>query len=209
MRLAIVVALAPDRRSGQVLSGIMPADQAIAKVKEAITANVAASGFPNLGAFALDSCLRSHRFKGDARLVDVLPPEGADTPDEITIITVEIGEGDQKTLLNVTSEEEAKFVRDLEASMLGAGQEIERLRTQLQQELVNKNGVNQRLATFESDLAKARADLASCEGKLSTARTDLAARDTELAEIRAALAKAKEQPPGDASASAAKKKTGG
>jgi len=63
MRLALLIALAPDRRSGRVLSDLMPADQALAKVKQAIVSNDCPNAdFPILQAVAVDAKLREHRF---------------------------------------------------------------------------------------------------------------------------------------------------
>lgn len=130
MRLAIIAALAPDRRSGQVVSGILPADQAIAQVKAAIAANQMFEGHPHLAAFALDSPLRQHRFREDA--AEVTFPQDAAAQDEgHDLITVELGEGDEKTVLNVTTEEEATFVRGLASSLTTLAAKVAKLEAEL------------------------------------------------------------------------------
>lgn len=154
MRLALVIALAPDRRSGRVLSGILPADKAVEQVKEAIVANAMHEGFPNLEAVALDSCLRRHRFKPDAVLI---AEDASASAPAAELITVELGEGEGKVLLNVTTAEEAAFVRQLAESAAGAEKRI--------QELM------ERLVTLESELKQAQSrtttvGAASQEGQL-------------------------------------------
>lgn len=76
MKLALVLALAPDRRSGRVLSGLMPAHDAIAIVKTAINSGNAAFSadapvildphYPILLAIPISSVLREHRFSPTA-----------------------------------------------------------------------------------------------------------------------------------------------
>jgi hypothetical protein len=158
MRLALVIALAPDRRSGRVLSDILPADQAVAAVKAAIDANRMLEGFPNLEAVALDSCLRRHRFKADA---SVIPEEGGPEQPQQSLIVVELGEGDGRVVINVTTEEEADFLRKLADSAGGAEKKILELTEQLKRETEYKAEVNQRIATLEADLKAAREGSAS------------------------------------------------
>lgn len=65
MKLAVILALAPDRRSGRVVSGLLPADQAMAQVKQAINAGGSpdvTAEFSTLAAVDVGSILRQHRF---------------------------------------------------------------------------------------------------------------------------------------------------
>ncbi len=113
MRLALIIALAPDRRSGRVLSDILPADKAVTEVKQAIVRNEALPDFPIIAAVALDSTLREHRFKADAKPLKLGPEEVelSSSP----LIEVEVGEGDDKAVIRVETEEEAALLRLLEA----------------------------------------------------------------------------------------------
>lgn len=67
MRHAVIIALAPDRRSGIILCpDLLPADQAVARVKEIIAAGaVPDARFPIVQAVAVDgsSTLREHAFR--------------------------------------------------------------------------------------------------------------------------------------------------
>lgn len=113
MRLALIIALAPDRRSGRVLSDILPADKAVTEVKQAIVRNEALPDFPIIAAVALDSTLREHRFKADAKPLK-LGPEQVELSAS-PLIEVELGEGDDKVTIRVETEEEAALVRNLAA----------------------------------------------------------------------------------------------
>jgi hypothetical protein len=113
MRLALIVALASDRRSGRVLSDILPADQAVTEVKQAIGRNEVLPDYPILAAVALDSTLREHRFKADAKPLQ-LGPEQQEQPGA-PLVDVELGEGEDKVVIRVGSEEEADLVRNLAA----------------------------------------------------------------------------------------------
>jgi len=181
MKLALVIALAPDRRSGRVLSGILPADAAISQVKQAITADECPdASFPILQAVATDSLLREHRFKVTTEDVerDTEPP--VTSTSGITLIPVEIGKGDDKTIINVTTDAEARFIRDLEAARalaveeaakaqaetLNVMQECDRLRKLAE----GMDTANQRLATYEADLKSRDATIAELEEKLAKAK---------------------------------------
>lgn len=113
MRLALIIALAPDRRSGRVLSDILPADQAVTEVKQAIVRNEALPGYPIIAAVALDSTLREHRFKADAQPLKLGPAQTELLASPL--MEVELGEGDDKAVIRVETEEEAALVRHLEA----------------------------------------------------------------------------------------------
>ncbi len=67
MRLATIISLAPDRRSGRVQGGdLLPADEAVTKVKQLITSGKPLDPrFPIVAAVAF-STLREHRFAVDA-----------------------------------------------------------------------------------------------------------------------------------------------
>jgi len=180
MKLALVIALAPDRRSGRVLSGLIPADQAISQVKQAINENACPDArFPVLQAVAVDSRLREHRFNPTAAEI----AEARDIvvkPEDLAGIAVEIGEGDDKTIINVFSEPEAKFVQEIEASRalaveatakaqaetLEAMKECDRLRKLTE----GMETANQRLATYEADLKSRDATIAELEDKLAKAK---------------------------------------
>lgn len=119
MKLAIVIALASDRRSGRVLTNVMPSDKAITLVKAALTDGECPDArFPILRAISIDSSLREHRFR-------VTPQEIADAEDDDVVlkpadqkmITVELGPDEDKTVINVQTEAEAKFIRELAASI--------------------------------------------------------------------------------------------
>jgi hypothetical protein len=64
MTLALVISLASDRRSGRVLDGtLVPADQAVKKVKQLITDGRAPDPrFPIVAAISAGNILREHRF---------------------------------------------------------------------------------------------------------------------------------------------------
>lgn len=118
MRLALIIALTPDRRNGRVLSDILPADKAVTEVKQAIVRNEALPDFPIIAAVALDSTLREHRFKGDAKPLK-LGPEQVELSAS-PLIEVELGEGDDKVTIRVETEEEAALVRNLAAGCMEA-----------------------------------------------------------------------------------------
>lgn len=198
MRLALIVALAPDRRSGRVLSDLMTADQAIGKVKQAITSGECPDvDLPILVAVGIDTKLREHRFVPSAVQIAAQRAAGASPSEEIETIVVEIGEGDQKVFLNLLSEPEAKFVRELADSALRAGQEIERLRA----DAVKSAG---QVATLEMSVATANGRVTTLEAELAAARAEIA----KLKEPPAAAPAEGELLPGAQPAAGAKKKPG-
>lgn len=191
MRLALLIALAPDRRSGRVLSDLMPADQALAKVKQAIiTDDCPDADFPILQAVAVDAKLREHRFTLTPAQIAVFRAKADLKPETLTrddLIIVELGEGEDKVVINVTTDEEASFLKMLSKSMADAGVMIEsrrvrieelggevaklealltsangqitQLEADLQRETAYKAEVNQRIATLEADLKAAQEKL--------------------------------------------------
>lgn len=183
MRLALVIALTPDRRSGRVLSGLIPADQAISQVKQAINENACPDArFPVLRAVAVDSCLREHRFSPTA--VDIAESQDIVVKPEADGIVVEIGDGNDKIIINVATEPEAEALRNLadglklaveesskaQAATIEAMKECDRLR-----ELAKgMETANQRLATYEADLKTREARIAELEAEASTSKARIA-----------------------------------
>lgn len=155
MKLALIIALSPDRRSGRVLSDILPADQAIDKVKRAITDGACPDArFPIIRAISLDAKLREHRFRVTAEDI------AEDTPStELSgsaflgdLIPVEIGKGEQLVVINVTTEDEAKFLREIAIITEKNHDEIIRIQKAMADEM----------AAHQTSMAAAQKELADC-----------------------------------------------
>ena len=178
MKLAIVIALAPDRRSGRVLSNILPADKAIDQVKKAIIGNQCPDArFPILQAVKLDGKFREHRFRvlpGDVA-ADV-EDDGPSSVNIASLIPVKIGEGEQMVIINVTTEDEAKFLRDLAGAAISASKEIPNLQTLL--------------ATQKADLASLAVVIDARNAEIESCKTEVGKRDARIAELEAQLAEA-------------------
>lgn len=162
MKLALLIAFAPDRRSGRVLGDVVPADKAIATVKAAIAAGTCPDArFPNLAAVSLSDILRQHRFQVSAAdVAEASKALDANVLVPSNFIPVQIGEGEQAVIVNVTTDEEAAFLNQMADAMKGSIAEIERLRTAnvgLNKAAEGMETANQRLATYEADL-KAKAE---------------------------------------------------
>ena len=161
MKLAIVIALAPDRRSGRVLSDLLPADKAIDQVKKAIIGNQCPDArFPILQAIKLDSKFREHRFR--VLSGDVEADSEDDAPSSVNIaslIPVEIGEGEQIVIINVTTENEAEFLRDLSSAVVLASKEIPKLQGQLAAAQKAADLLSQNTKIAEEVIVRQKADL--------------------------------------------------
>lgn len=179
MKLAVIAALALDRRSGVILGQPVPADQAIRTVKEAITSGRPPDPrYPILGAFDLSVCLRENRFT-------VTAAELAEFRENI------VAPGDELNALlaaNASLEEQGKRdeVRISELSALVTSREA-------------------RLTELEALLKAAAQELESREETINglrgslTAKTSLAETlQTQLDEANASLAKALSAPPAPA-----------
>lgn len=174
MKLALVVAFAPDRRSGRVLGNVVPADEAVKTVKEAISAeSIPDARYPILAAVALTEVLRDHRFKPTPEAIKMAEDVGDEGVPMIRLedlIYVGLGDGDQAVSITVTTEEEAAFVRELAESATKAGGEIERLRGELQaarQQAEGMAAANQRLATYEAEIRTAQEKAAQDAAKIA------------------------------------------
>jgi len=77
MRHALLIGLTRDRRTaGRVFGSILPADQAIKHIKDAIARNFCPDPrFPVVQAVALDSIMREHVFRPTAEEVAAFQPE--------------------------------------------------------------------------------------------------------------------------------------
>ena len=180
MKLAIIAALSLDRRRGRVVGDIVPADQAIAAVKAAIAADKAPDPtLPLLGVFALDSCLRSHRFKP--------------TPEEIAAAgtLIESGSPDELNALLAANERMQAEIDEAKVQYPPMLDELEKtrganleLKAQLEAGKALADGFNQRLAALESDsrlaIDRAAAAAAERDQALEQAATDKAAADAAI-----------------------------
>lgn len=125
MRLALILALTPDRRSGRALSGIIPADEAVAGVKRLIASGGTPDALhPIVQAVSLNTVLREHRCQPSAQQVAVEAADLAKTTDllhalqqlEQRFAQVEL---DRDNALAALAEEAAK-VAALEARLADA-----------------------------------------------------------------------------------------
>lgn len=180
MKLALIIALSPDRRSGRVLSDILPADQAIDKVKRVITDNECPDArFPIIRAISLDAKLREHRFRVTAADIaeDSQPDDQSGAAFLGDLIPVEIGEGEQLVVINVTTEDEAEFLRDLAGAAISASTEIPRLQGLLsasQKQSEEMATANQRLASYEQELKDKAVAFVKQEAAAAAAITEIA-----------------------------------
>ena len=189
MKLAIVIALAPDRRSGRVLSDILPADKAVDQVKLAITRKQCPDArFPIIQALKLDSKIREHRFR--VLPEDVATVEDDDAPqsaDVSPLIPVEIDEGEQMVIINVSTQQEADFLKQLADATKHGCDEIKRL----------QSSMSDAVAAHQSAIATSAADLQTRTNELEAAASQkaklvevVAERDARIAELEAQLAEA-------------------
>jgi hypothetical protein len=232
MRLALVIALAPDRRSGRVLSGLIPADQAISQVKQGINENECPDArFPVLQAVAVDSCLREHRFRVTQAEINEAIERLASTAAQGLIqsfISVEIGEGEQLVVINVNTEEEAKFLRGLASCVQANADEMIRLQKARAdevaaheiamaaklEELEKSKGlvleIGEQLALAKNEGSISRTTLEARDLELESCKAEVLKRDARIAELEAQMAStAKDPAPSPAPATppaAAKKK---
>jgi hypothetical protein len=133
MKLALVIALAPDRRSGRVMTEVLASDKAIAFVKNALASGECPDArYPILRAISIDSHFREHRFRVSAQDVTDAEDTASMLPsDAPKMIPVELGSGDEKTIINVQTDAEAKFILELATSASGAAGRIAELEAQL------------------------------------------------------------------------------
>ena len=194
MKLALVIALAPDRRSGRVLSNILPADKAVNQVKLAITSNQCPdASYPILQAVKISDKLREHRFRvnpGDVESdSESDEPHAADVP---PLIPVQLGEGEQMVIINVTTQEEADFLKQLADSIIAAGAEITRLHTSnsaaLDEAVSSLEASKQELLLCQQSFAKHEAIISAAKGQIEQLTATKVAADARIAELEAQLA---------------------
>lgn len=181
MKFAVILALSPDRRNGRVLSGVLTADQAISQVKQAIgTGKAPDARFPNLQAVALTEVLRQHRFQVTQSEIDQAGQDLENIAAEglaVTLIPVEIGSGEEMVIVNVTTQEEADFLKELAAGVVGNCEEI----TRLQKIMADQ------LSAHQTTMEAAQKELASCFVNFDKLRSEKVAADTVIAQLKADL----------------------
>ena len=149
MKLAVLLGLALDRRSGRVLeSELLPADQAIRSVKEAITAGVAPDPrFPLLMAVAIGGgVLRQHRF--DATAEDLAPFEDG-------------------TIRDATAEDLAVALEQAEGATDAALEANAGLKADNDALQARIEAAEEKLASIPADVAEAMARIEAIRAKLS------------------------------------------
>jgi hypothetical protein len=139
MRLALIIALTPDRRTiGRVLSPLLTATDAMSQLKEAVTSGRCPDPrFPIVQAVALDSVIKEHRFRpttGDiAQAIDAANRAAAPAQDDEL----------QKQIADLASK-----LEDANKGLSQADELIATKGTELQT-------ANTRIAELESQLAEA------------------------------------------------------
>lgn len=183
MKYAVLFALSTDRSRGRLLSGVLTADQAISQVKQAIkTGKAPDARYPNVQAVALTDVLRHHRFQVTAAEI-----AQASKPVEIAsgnvhlgdLIPVEIGEGGQMVIINVTTQEEADFLKQLADGALHNCEEIQRIQKAMGDEL---SAHQTSMAAAEKELADCRDAFVKHEGKIAAANGQIELQQRALDE---------------------------
>lgn len=218
MKHAVVLALAPDRRSGRVLGNLVTADDAVKFVKEAIhTGRCPDARFPQLVAVGINDVLRQHRFTVSAEQVAADEERFAEEGGKKLATVVELGEKYVFTLIN---DAEVTLIREmygeLVAEKTAAEQfkaavgvaadkaaefraQIAKLEAAASEAAAYVQSLKQKLAEAEAQ-AKIAADvnqrIATLEGDLATAQAE-AAKVPELQARLAEAAKPKAEPEPD------------
>lgn len=185
MKLAIVIAFASDQRSGRVFGGVVTADAAIKTVKNAIADGKAPDPrFPNLAAVALSDIIRRHRFQvTPAEIAEASKPVEAASGEVFLgdLIPVEIGEGEQMVIINVTTEDEAEFLKDLAAGAWRAVEEIKRLQNVMSDALKSHEIV---IAAAKTELAEAQVQIEQMRNEKSAAEGLISGAGGEIERLR-------------------------
>lgn len=188
MKLALVIAFAPDQRSGRVLGGVVTADMAIKTVKDAINAGKSPDArFPNLAAVVLSDVIRKHRFQVTQAEIDQAGKDLENIAAEglaVTMIPVEIGEGEEMVIINVTTQEEADFLKGLATAAFDNCEEIKRLQKSMGDELsahqTSMEAAQKELAACFESFDKLRAEKIAADAVITQLKTDLEQRETVL-----------------------------
>ena len=174
MKLATIIGLTPDRRSGRVLSGIVPADEAVALVKLAINKDRAPDPrFPVLVAVALTSTLREHRFKPTAQEIAAFQEEA----------------GDDGVVRNATADDLAAALEQCEARLAAAEAAAKAAQDANVELQAGSNALQIRLQAMEADNNALRADCSTMMDRLNSAAEKQAAAEDCISSLESKLVK--------------------
>lgn len=195
MKFAVILALSTDRRSGRLLSGVLIADQAISQVKQSISAGKAPDArFPNLQAVALTEVLRQHRFQVTQAEIEEAGKPVQIASGQVTLgdlIPVEIGEGEDMVIINVTTQEEADWLKGLSEGAMRSVNEVVRLQGVMSESLstheASIDAAKKELATCFENFDKLRAEKIAADAVVAQLKTDLEQRETVLQARQAEL----------------------
>lgn len=185
MKLALVIAFAPDRHSGRVLGDVVAADAAIKTVKDAIAAGKCPDArYPNLAAVSLSDVIRQHRFQvSPADVAEASKAIEANVLVPSNFIPVQIGEGEQAVIINVTTDEEAKFLTQMADAMKGSIAEIEKIRLDVEDLTEDKTALVADLDKSHKEAAKVVSDMKTEADEVAKRNADaLAKRDAAIVE---------------------------
>lgn len=166
MKLALLMALAADKRSGAPLGDALPYDQALAEFKRCTTGGVAPHHeFPILEVWSGGSPSKTFRFRAVSAENGTLLESGS--PDELNALLA------ANERMQAEIEEAKKHFQPMLDELEKTRSANLDLKGQLEAGKVLADGFNQRLAALESDLQNA----------ISRATTDKAAADAAISRV--------------------------